>query len=425
MQAPAKAKSSSPGKANVRKKVANAAKAIKQTVPKPLQGQFTAISSPLTRQDDAILGYLTTLADPFVETPSGVPLILGSGGVTTLKADIRRTFTVACNSAGFGFLTINADQWLGREDDNPDCASPLHAYASYAGGTPGNDVWYTNSTFVGTTVPLNTATTATTGLLASAHPLIDPSFVVSTNFRMVAMGLRAWNDDSAFTAKGDIYVVSTSEPYAIANGLGSISGATEAIITAANPEVMAVSTAPLSGWVSGRVMSTSAIPSTQSAFEFHNPPITGSVVFGYPQIGVIITGAAPNQVVKVQTIKVYEFEKNNDNRVGDMPEPTVSVPTDRMAEGLRQLTKIGPHHGPAMVHKPTGIHSGKGMQAFSEELRNSNPTKLLSLSKEIARPSINWGATAKHALGFASKVAQNYLPGWVGNAAKAISSFLV
>lgn len=404
---------------NVPKTMVKKAKAIQRAAPAAIRPQLNALSNPLTHQDSAILGYLTTVADPWVKQPTGVPLILGSGGVVTLKSAINRLISVQCNASGFGFAMMCMDGWIGPDDDVVPDGS--YAYASYNGGTPGNDLWYSSGTFVGTTVPNVGATTATTGLLASAHPLIDQSFTNTTQFRLVAAGMRAYSDANALNQQGSVYVISTSEPVGTA-ATGSIIGLTEAQLTLDNEEIVGRSRTTLAGLSTGRVLSTSAVPSTASAFDFHNPPAAGSTAVGFPQIAVIIVGAAANQVVKVETVKIYEFEKNNDNRVGDLPEPTLNAPTDRITSGLSHLTKLGPVHGPASVHEATGIHSGKGMQAFVNEVRESNPTKLLSLSKEIAKPSVNWGATAGHALNFASKIAKNYLPGWVTNAASALAS---
>lgn len=409
-----------PGKANVRKKVAVAAKAIKQTVPKPLRSQFQSLASPLTRQDDAILAYLSTVADPFIDNPSGVPLILGSGGVTTIKAEVERTFTVQAGTTGFGFLSVNADAWIGYEDG---VTGTGYAYATYNGGVAGYDIWYTGSTYASSAIPAYSATTATTGLLAGTMPLVDQSWNNSTQMRMVAMGLHCWSDDSAFTAKGDVYVLSTSEPFGDP-AHGAITGCTEAVFTNTNKEIMARSSVPLSGWVSGNILSTSAVPSTAAAFDFHIPVASGNTSFGFPQIAVVMTGAAAGQTLKVKVSKVFEFEKNNDNRVGDLPEPTVAAPADRVSEGLRQIHAKGPHHGPAPVGA-NGIHSGNGLHAFVNEVKNSNPTKLLSLSNEMGRPSSGWGETARQVLSFAAKKAVNFLPTWAGKAAAALaSSFL-
>jgi hypothetical protein len=394
-----------------------AAAKVPNRLPKALGNQLRSLSDPLTRQDEAIFGYLNTVADPFITVPCGVPLILGSGGVITEKAAIPRTFTVKANAAGFGFLTMNADGWI---------AEATYQYASYSGGSQGSNVWYTDgvAAYAGVALPAVAATTATVGLVSSATTLVDGSWVANTNLRMIGMGLQVWSDDAELTTKGDIYVISTSEPYGAA-AQGALPGTTEAILTGLNAAIVSLETRPLAGWVSGQVMSTAAIPSDAQCFKFVQPVAVGNQTFGYPQIGVMMTGCASGQTLKVKTIVLYEYEKTQTNRVGDVAEPTLSAPESDISGGLNHLSKLGASNGYAAPHVPSGIHGGKGTQAFVNHLTDSRPLKVPSLVAEMKNPSMDWGATAKHALSWGAKKAASFLPSWAsGIANNLIGTFL-
>lgn len=361
-----------------------------------------SIVDPLTRQDEAIFGYLTTLSDPWIDDPTGVPLILGTGDVRTTKARTKRLISVQTNASGFGFCTVNNDGWDSTADD------VVRQYASYSGGTAGNDVWYTDSSFVGTTVPAYTATTATTGLLASPAPLVDQALDANSQMRQVAVGIRAWSDAALLNAAGDIRIVSTVDPV---NGAdeGAIVGGTDAVFEGINPFIMAQEMVPLSGWKSGHVVSTFAVPTTKDAFIMRHLPDVGSTEFGFPQIAVIITGAAANQTVKVEIVKIFEFEFQQSNRLGVEPEPTVGSDVSSIMSNVN-ATHPYKVRTPAPVHA-SGLHNGGGPLGFVSNLMATRPAKLPALQHAMSKPSSMLAPLVKSGVSWLASKAKQFLPG--------------
>jgi hypothetical protein len=378
--------------------------------------QMRSIVDPLTKQDEAIFGYLTTLSDPWIEDPTGVPLILGTGDVRTTKARTKRLITVQCNASGFGFLTVNNDGW------DRDSADALWRYAAYD-GVGGSDIWYTDASYVGTTLPAYNATTATTGLLASQAPLVDQSLDYNSQMRQVAAGIRAWSDASLLNAAGDIRIVSTVEPIGTPSE-GSISGpgagTTDATLEGINPFIMAQELVPLAGWKSGEVVSTFVVPTTRTAFEMHHLPAAAQSIntFGWPQMGIIITGAAPNQTVKVEIVKIFEFEFQQSNRLNVEPEPTIGSDMGTIGSNLSHLHPYKVRR-PATVHQ-SGIHNGAGPLAFASNLMTTRPAKLPALQHAMAKPSSSLAPIVQAGVSWLAKKAKSFLP---GIASKALSFF--
>jgi len=384
-----------------------------------MANQLQALADPLTKQDEAIFGYLTTLSDPWIENPTGVPLIFGSGDVRTTKARTIRLLTVQANASGFAFLTVNNDGW------EEDVSANLYQYASYSGGTPGNDVWYTDSTFVGTTIPPYTATTATTGLLASTAPEIDSSLDVNSQARQVAVGIRCWNDAAALNAAGDVRVVSTVDPV---NGASEVAivGSTDSTLEGINPFIMAQDKHPIPGWVSGHVMSTFAVPTTRTGFQMHSLPAVGSTTFGFPQIGIVITGAAASQTFKVEIAKIFEFEFQQSNRLNVQAEPTVGSDMGTIGMNIAAMHKYKVRGGQripvnplrdnspvvASVH-PSGVHNGAGPLGFADNLMVTRPAKLDHLQVSMKKPTSSFSPLVKAGMSWLIDRGKQFLPGIV------------
>lgn len=367
-----------------------------------METQMRSLVDPLTRQDEAIFGYLTTLSDPWTENPTGVPLILGTGDVRTTKARTKRLITIQTNASGFGFCTVNNDGW------DPTSAGNVHQYATYSSGTPGNDVWYNDANYVGTTLPANTATTATTGLLASPAPLVDASLDGNSEMRQVAVGIRAWSDAALLNAAGDVRILSTVDPVNSA-AEGAIVGGTDAVYEGINPFILAQEMVPLSGWKSGHVISTFAVPTTKEAFEMRHQPAVGDVTFGFPQIGVVITGAAANQTFKVEICKIFEFEFQQSNRLGVEPEPTIGSDVSTIMSNVNATHQYKVRR-PSPVHA-SGIHNGAGPLGFASNLMVTRPAKIPSLQLAMSKPSSVLAPLVKSGVSWLASKAKQFLPG--------------
>jgi len=302
------------------------------------------------------------------------------------------------------------DQW-GAEGESAN-----NKIASYNGGTQGYDVWYTDSTYVGTAFPAGSATTAT-GLIKAALPLVDDSWDATTQMRQVAAGIRGWSDAAESTAQGNVRILSTTEPRTLP-AEGAIASSDVATLSQLNPFVMAQTAAPLAGWRSGHVISTFAVPSDSDSFKFHNPPATGAAAFGYPQIGVVIYGAASGQTFTVSVAKVYAFEFQQTHRVDVMPDPNVHVGMDRITNGLSAMWPNVTTQ-PQPVHS-TGIHNGAGPLGFVREMASSRPEKLPALHQMMTRPGSRpqSGDLIDRGLRWLTKKAVDLLPGAVGKVAR-------
>jgi hypothetical protein len=374
----------------------------------PMATQLQSLADPLTKQDEAIFGYLSTLSDPWIDEPTGVPLILGSGDVRTTKARTKRLITLQANASGFAFLTVNNDGW---ERDNP---GNLYQYASYPLGVAGNDVWYTDGTYVGTTLPAYTATTATTGLLASAAPLIDEALDANSMLRQVACGIRCWSDAAALVAAGNVRVVSTVDPINGA-GEGALPGSTDATLEGISPFIMAQEMRPLPGWRSGDMMSTFAVPTTKDGFEMRYLPAVGSTAFGFPQIGIIITGAAANQTFKVEIAKLFEFEFQQSNRLNVAPEPTVGSDMGVIGNNVAATHEFKVREA-SPVHEASGIHNGAGPLAFAKNMMVTRPLKIEHLQQAMTKPTSSLAPLIQSGVSWLAKRARSYLPGIVNKA---------
>jgi len=375
-----------------------------------MQGLF----EPLTLQDEAIFGYAKTLSDPWAEHPTGVPLVLGSGGVRTVKVQIRRRAEVQCNASGFGFLAVAMENW----DEPGDGAGYNSQYVTYTGGVKGQDVWYSDSAYVGTVFPALNATSATTGVNSLEQPLLDDSLTTTTNYRQVACGIRGWSDAAYEAASGNVTFYSTSEPYAAVT-LGGLTDASTSDLFAVSPYVLTQKTRAIPGWKSGEVMSTFAVPTGRNAFEFNNPVATGTTTFSYPSIGVAIEGGQSGQTFYVEIVKVFEFEFTQSFRVDVEPEPTLHVGPERVANVIRgmhpyKVSVARPANGPT----PSTVHNGAGPLAFVKEIMQTRPGKLSHLQQIISRPQNMLKPVLASGVQWLAKNAMSFLPGVIGKAAK-------
>lgn len=375
------------------------AKVVASKMPtKALGYQVKTIADPLTHQDIAIISYLHTLGDPWVEDPAGVPLMAGGTLMRrTVKAQIKFEVQIIANASGFAFAALCCDGWVA------DATLLPNRYASYNGGTAGTPLWYSNASYVGTSFPATTATTATAGLLSSAMPLLDGQVTTTSNVRMVAAGIRAFSDSAVNTAQGKLAVVATSRPYGLPAG-GAISASSYTTLSTLPTDVISFQSEPCAGWRAGHSLYAVAIPSDPECFNFFNPPATGVTQFQYPQLAVILSGAAANQTATVQCVFDYEFDIGVTNLTG--------IDTDPVAVSSKDA--LIPHI--AMMHDgKTGkgtANKALGMQAFLAQSAMTRPAVIPS----VIRPSNSVlnavGGAAKAALGWAASKGLEYVRGF-------------
>jgi len=372
--------------------IAVARKVRKQLPDKSMKAQFDTIADPLSHQDFALMSYLTTLGDPWVEDPAGVPLILGNAAIRTLKAQEIFEVQVKANASGFGFVAVAMDGWIQQG------GGVANTYAAYNGGVQGTPIWYTDNTYVGTTLPINTATTATTGLLSQALTLLDPQMTTTTSMRLVAAGIQVFSDAAVNTAQGKIGVIATSLPYASSTN-GGLSGSNYATLASLPADVASFQTAPAAGWKSGHRISAVAIPNDPDCFAWQNPPPSGTTVFSYPQLGAILSGGASGQTFTARIVFDYEFTIGRTNITGVEADPVITVGNDRIANGIAAMShpnQSAVHFGPA---GNSGITTGKGIQAAIHEMALTRPAKVQQLIRPMQ--SSFGSALVDTALGFA------------------------
>ncbi len=375
------------------------AKKISQAMPtKALGFQMKTISDPLTHQDLAIMSYLHTLADPWVEDPAGVPLMAGGTLMRrTVKAQLKFEVQATANASGFACVLLACDGWTG------DATLAPVRYAAYSGATQGYPVWYTGATFAGTSLPAAANSTATTGLNAVQMPLLDGQVTSTSNVRMVAAGIRVFSDASVTTAQGKLCVVATSRPYGTA-AQGALQSSSYATISTLPTDVMSFQSQPCAGWNAGHSLYAVAIPSDPECFTFFNPATTGQATVSYPQLGAILTGAASGQTFTAQLVMDYEFDIGVSNLTG--------VDTDPVAVTTKE--NLVPHI--AMMHEgKTGkgnANQGLGMQAMLAQTALTRPSKLPALLKPSDGLLSKVGGAAQAALGWAAKKGLDYVRGF-------------
>jgi len=398
-----------------------------------LQQQASALLSPLTRQEEAILEYAHTLTNPWVEEPSGVPLILGSGTVRTNKCQVIYEGTATANSSGFAFAAMAMDGWYTSSAD-PDAQLPAQ-YTSYSGGTQGFPIWYTGGTYNGnggvnpTKLPAASDTTAVTGLNSIAAKLLDGTVNSQTGVRQVAAGLRVFSDAAAQSAQGKLAIVAFSEPTATAANGGS--PLTDYATTSGMPQdLVSFQSKPCAGWRSGEVLHAVAVPTSTPAFQFLKPPATGATTFGYPQLCAMLTGGASGQTFTFQIVYDYEFTFSMTNLTGVSDDPVYSVGVGAVTNVHNNIAAQG-----VTTAGPLTLTSGKGPKGIKAALQHVHDTmpgrapQILQLATRPAQSGImNWvnnngsviSKVAQGALGLVS----NFAPGWLGKAAKGVLNFL-
>jgi len=376
-----------------------AAKQVSRKMPtKALAYQVKTISDPLTHQDVAIVSYLHTLGDPWVEDPAGVPLMAGGTLMRrTVKAQIKFECQAIANVSGFACVGVNCDGWVG---DNQ--AAPTR-FASYVGGSQGFPAFFTQNTYVGTSTPTAAQTNSTTGLGTLQLPLLDGQVTSTTNVRLVAAGLRVFSDAAVNTAQGKLCVAATSRPYGQA-AQGSFNGTTYATISTLPTDVMSFQTEACAGWKSGHSLYAVAIPSDPNCFQFFTPPASGTVAWSYPQLCAILTGGASGQTFTAQIVYDYEFDIGISNLTG--------VDTDPIA--VSSLPELAPHiaqmHG-GKTGKGTW-NQGLGAQAFLAQTAMTRPSKLPAILRPSDSVLGTIGSTAKAALSWAARKGLDYIKGF-------------
>lgn len=381
-----------------------AAKTVSATMPtKALAFQVKTIADPLTHQDIAIISYLHTLGDPWVDDPAGVPLMAGGTLMRrTVKAQIKFEIQAIANASGFASATLNCDGWVGSEAS----VGTANKYASYNVASQGFPLWYTNALYVGTTLPSSIGTTATPGLLATPMPFLDGQITSTSNVRMVAAGMRAFSDSSINTAQGKIAMVATSRPFGTP-AQGALTASSYATLSTLPTDVVSFQAVPCAGWKSGSSLYAVAIPSDPNCFTFFNPPAIGSQVFGFPQLGAILTGGAANQSMTVQVVMDYEFDIGVSNLTGIDADPIVSVSPSDLVPHISQM-----HAGKVGSGK---ANMGLGAQAFLQQTAVTRPLKLASAIQQASNPGLlsGIGGAAKAALGWIADKGLGYVKNFV------------
>lgn len=376
-----------------------AAKQVQNRMPtKGLAYQVKTIADPLTHQDIAIISYLHTLGDPWVEDPAGVPIMAGGTLMRrTVKAQVKFEVQAIANASGFAMIALNCDGWVG-----PTGGIPIQ-YASFSGGTQGYPIWYTNASYVGTSTPNFTATTATAGLLSVQLPLLDGQVTTSSNVRMVAAGMRVFSDAAVNTAQGKLAICATSRPGATPQNGGFYSTG-YATLSSLPTDVVSFQAEPCAGWKSGHTMYAVAIPSDPNCFNFYNPPAIGTAAYSYPQLMAVLSGAAANQTFTAQIVFDYEFDIGVTNLTGIDTDPTVVTSPDQLV----------PHISMMHAGKTGSGNANKalGAKAFLAQAALTRPTILPSLVRPSNSLLSSVGSAAKAALGWAASKGLDYVRGF-------------
>jgi hypothetical protein len=379
--------------------------------PKSMQPQLRSIIDPLTYEDEAVLAYATTVSDPWVNDPAGVPISLGFNAIRTLKPQLKFQMDIVANASGFAFLTVGMDGWIAGvryvDHNGP------------GGGLPGYPIFYSDANYAGyltstaTQIP-PTNTSAATGVTKQALGFLDPQVNPTTKYRLVACGVRVFGDSSMMTTQGKYMLVSTSDPTAI--GQGAVVGGSYASLYDLPDDLASVQTGSLSN-LTGKSAHTFAVPSDPDCFKF-DLPTNGYGSQAWPQIAVIMSGAAPNQSLSVEVVFDYEFTIGDTHITGVDVNPTLTAEGSRITNVLANINSI-PRPGP-MVHRPgqinlaTGAHAAlaematsKGPDYVKAVLANSNKHSFLS---NLASSAVNFVSKNKGVF----KKAISYVP-YVGS----------
>jgi len=399
--------------------------AVKNNMPtRALQQQASALINPLTRQEEAVLEYAHTLANPWIEEPSGVPLILGSGTVRTNKAQLIWEQQATVTTAGqIAAVIVSLDGWCPTTSDSSD-ALP-YQFGTYQGGTPGNFAWYSNGVNAGPvaalpTANLSPATMAATGISMSpiVMKVLDGTVNVNTGVRLVAAGLRVFSDAPELTAQGKLCVVATSTPLSTP-ATGGLSGSTYAQLSGMPQDLVSFQTAPCAGWKSGTALHVVAIPNSPVAFQFLEQPATGFVNSSYPQLAAILSGGATGQTFTAQIVLDYEFTFSFTNVTGVADDPVYNAGPGAVSQVHSSMMQGGVTTTGSLAK--TNGKNPLGVQAFVSQVHNTSPGRgpeILKIAKMPGQKTNNWGSTLSKVAHSALDLIGNYAPSWVGGAAK-------
>jgi len=394
---------------------------VKQMPTKALQQQAAAFINPLTRQEEAVLEYAHTLANPWIEEPSGVPLILGSGSVRTNKAQLIYEGQAVTGAVGtVAWVVLNMDQWVPTAAD-PFAALP-YQFGTYQGGTPGNLGWFsTSNTQTSTSLPsagTAAATMVADGFTPIVYKVLDGTVGNQTGVRLVAAGLRVFSDAAAVSAQGKLAVVATTVPLNTA-AQGGLSAATYTQLSGMPQDLVSFQTAPCAGWVAGKALHVVAIPNSPVAFQFYPQPAAGVVNSAFPSLAAILSGGAAGQTFTWQAVYDYEFTFTFTNVTGVSDDPVYNVGSGPVSQ-VHSAMQVGGVATAGNLSKTNGKNP-LGVQAFVQQVHNSTPGRapeIIALAKRPGQKTNNWGSTLSKVAHGGLDLISNLAPGWLGGAAK-------
>lgn len=374
---------SKPNSVNAKKKKKDDTKVVKPRRPgKQNQAAWKELANPLSHQEWYIVHYLNTVGDPWMADPGGVPLMLNSGALRTVKYQINLSGTFTANASGFGFVCLAADGWTASL--LPGGSSTRQRFAS--SGTQGYPIWYTSSVFAGTTIPA-VGTVSGAGLNAYQQPVIDSSVVAGTDVRLVAAGLRTYPISASDTTSGEIMAVHTTESNTDAGGLYA-KGWTD--LYGLNSDLVQKQTAALPGWPSTHKMETIAVPTEAGAFEFYSVSATsGTYTFPASKMMHLVQGAASGQVIAWEAVLDYEATIGNTYRTDEVDVLTYANSPAEVGGALVSLDKT-----PAMAaNRPVSYPNGRGPKASAHWIMNTRPQKLPALM-DAAKQTANGNSSS-------------------------------
>jgi len=373
----------------------HAAKQARAAAPtKQLAYQMKTLSDPLTHQDAAIAGYLHTLAEPWVEEPFGVPLLLGNFSRRTIKVQIDFEVTAIANALGFAFVAVNCDGWVGDQ-----AAAAQIKYASYPTGVQGTPIWSSNASYVGAFLPAATATTAVAGLLSNQLPVLDGQVTSTSNIRMVAAGLRVFSDSAVNTAQGKLAIIATTRPYG-GSAAGAVTLSNYATLSTMPDDLVSFQSEPCAGWKAGHVLRATAIPTDPTCFEFFNPPGAGTATFSYPQLAAVLSGGAPNQTFTAQIVYDYEFDMGMTYVTGTTTDPVIGTDSGTLSSHIATMNQVS---SPIMAG-PSGKPSLAAAQAIVAHTAMTRPLKLEALGQSRGPASSLFSGAAGKVFDLIAKV---------------------
>jgi hypothetical protein len=388
------------------------------------QGQF---EDAFTMQDQAILEYLDGVCDPWTQNPIRTPLIVGGFALETDTYQMVYEGEAIAGTDGFAWVEVAVSGW---SEANANTGVPLEQFESYAGGTQGYPVFYSNSN-AAAAVGFPAATSPIGGAIGAQQARqVEASWDTVTRYRITAVGLEVFSDSSMLNAAGKIMICSSIRPTESAPALGGLAANTYANIVTTPRKLVERVEVPLAGWTTGQVLRAFAIPSEAAAFNMNELPAVGVATAPHGVLGAIASGMVAGQTFSWRVVYNFESVANLTNRTNASNPSTIHAGLDRVANSIPHLQPFATMGGQAahLSQVPIAAH------ALANEMmvtRPSHSKQMIAMGKRPPSGGNFWSGVRDGAKLVLGKTANSgilskipFIGGFLNSAVKGANGLL-